>query len=96
MTLIAGDHDLQVSTMEAGTGYGVSYSGRFVQESQFLDFESRLTYAGILFAGSTVAITQGTLSFASTPVDCSTVAGPDREKCRAEVPEHVSFQDVRG
>ena len=86
-----GDHDLQVTAMEAGIGYGLSYSGGIVQGSDYLELDTRLTYDGTLegsFDSGRMTIAQGTISFVFTPVDCSTVAAADRETCRAEVPEH--------
>ena len=86
----AVDHDLQVTATEDGTGYGRSYSGGFVQAGEYLELGTRLTYDGTLdgsFDNGTMAIAQGTTSFASTPVDCSTVAASDHEACQAEVPD---------
>ena len=99
MTLTAGgetlasfavDHDLQVTATEDGTGYGLSYSGGVVQGGEYLESETRLIYDGTLdgsFDNGTMAIAQGTIAFASTPVDCSTVAASDQEACQAAVPD---------
>ena len=73
-----GDHDLQVTAMEAGTGYGLSYSGRIVQGSDYLELDTRLTYDGTLegsFDSGTMTIAQGTISFVFTPALRSTACG---------------------
>lgn len=80
----------------ADGGYGLSYSSTLTlppmtEEEPFLEFETRLTYAGTLegsFEAGTLAIDKGTFSLATVPVDCSKLAGDEQQACRAQAPEH--------
>jgi hypothetical protein len=91
----SGTQAVEVEARERG-GYGLSYSSAFTlppmtEEEPFLESETRLTYAGTLegsFEAGTLAIDEGTFSFATVPVDCSKLAGDEQQACQAQAPEH--------
>ena len=93
--LASGTQTVDVKAREDGA-YGLSYSSTLTlpsmtEEEPFLEFETRLTYAGTLegsFEAGTLAIGEGTFSLAPVPVDCSKLAGDEQQACRAQAPEH--------
>ena len=97
--LTSGTQTVDVAAREDGA-YALSYGSTInvppmAEEEPFLGFESRLTYAGTLesvegsFAAGTLAIDDGMFSLAPVPVDCSKLAGDERQACRAQVRERT-------
>ena len=82
-----GERAVQVREMESGSRYEVVYESRDTLDAAYLEFEAGLSYTGTLtgrFASGTLAIAAGTIVLVSTPVDCTTLADAEREKCMAE------------
>ena len=91
----AGKRVMDVDAMATGA-YGLSYNGGFASPTPgepFSEAEVRLTYVGTLqgtFEGGTLAIDDGTFSFAAVPVDCSMLAGAEQQACQANTPENTA------
>ena len=82
-----GARDVQVRTMEDGGGYDLEYEGRDLLIDPYLEYEARLTYTGTLentFEAGTLALGDGTITFTSTPVDCTVLADAEREACEEQ------------
>ena len=92
----AVEYALDVDALASGAGYTVSQSGEVtlpVDEEPFMEGRVRLTYAATLdgsFGSGTLTLGAGggTFSFATAPIDCSTLAGQEGEACRAQAPEN--------
>ena len=84
-----GDLALWVSSMGDAAGYDVYYRGDRAESVQSVEHESRLLYAGTLsgtLAAGSLAF-DGSLAFASNPVDCTSLPEPDRAACQEQMPE---------
>lgn len=85
-TAAVGERRVRVRAASGG-GYAVAYEGGDTLDAAYLAFEARLSYRGTLagtFASGTLAIDEGMLVLASTPVDCTALAGAEREACMAQ------------
>ena len=99
MLTASGIRTVQVSGMEDGSGYALEYEGTDVLKDSglALEFEAELTYTGTLagaFEAGTLVIGGGTLTFASTPVDCTALADAERETCEEQTQENPGSSGV--
>jgi len=84
-----GDLALWVSSMADGAGYDVYYRGNLAESLGSGENTSRLLYAGTLsgaLAAGSLAL-DGSIGFASEPVDCTTLPESERAACAEQMPE---------
>ena len=87
----SGDLALWVSSMEDGAGYDVYYRREeaLTEGAELGEHESRLLYAGTLsgsFAAGSLAL-DGSIGFASSAVDCTSLPESERAACQEQMPE---------
>ena len=92
-----GDLALWVSSMGDGAGYDVYYRGDLAETVESGKHESRLLYSGTLsgsFATGSLAL-DGSIGFASSAVDCTSLPESERAACQEQMPEGDAPADVQ-